>query len=104
MYTRSSCSQNLKTDTVKINLRSKKKIHMKKDFSSKTKILNTPSIGASNFGIHFPVIYKKNNILEPLGEDLQHIHSNELYTNDQLHLTQAKIELKKTKNKTTVYE
>ena len=44
MYSRSSCSlyQNLKVDTVKINLRSKKKIHMKKDFSSETKILNSP--------------------------------------------------------------
>ena len=42
MYSRSSCSQNLKVDTVKINLRSKKKIHMKKDFTSKTKILNSP--------------------------------------------------------------
>ena len=31
-----------KVDTVKINLRSKKKIHMKKDFTSKTKILNSP--------------------------------------------------------------
>ena len=42
MYSRSSCSQNLKIDTVKINLRSKKKIHMKKDFTSKSKILNSP--------------------------------------------------------------
>ena len=29
-------------DTVKINLRSKKKVHIKKDFTSKTKILNSP--------------------------------------------------------------
>ena len=42
MYSQSSCSQNLKVDRVKINLRSKKKIHMKKDFTSKTKILNSP--------------------------------------------------------------
>ena len=42
MYSQSSCSQNLKVDTVKINLRSKKKIHMRKDFTSKTKVLNSP--------------------------------------------------------------
>ena len=42
MYSQSSCSKNLKPDTVKINLRSKKKIHIKKDFTSKTKILNSP--------------------------------------------------------------
>ena len=42
MYSRSSCSENLKIDTLKINLRSKKKIHMKRDFTSKTKILNSP--------------------------------------------------------------
>ena len=42
MHTQSSCSQNLKVDTVKINLRSKKKIHIKKDFTSKTTILNSP--------------------------------------------------------------
>ena len=32
MHTQSSCSQNLKVDTVKINLGSKKKVHMKKGF------------------------------------------------------------------------
>ena len=42
MYSQSSHVQNLKIDTVKINLRSKNKIHMKKDFTSKTKILNSP--------------------------------------------------------------
>ena len=42
MYSQSSCSKNLKPDTVKINLRSKKKIHIKKDLTSKTKILNSP--------------------------------------------------------------
>ena len=42
MYLQSSCSENLKIDTVKINLRSKKKIHIKKDFTSKTTILNSP--------------------------------------------------------------
>ena len=34
--------QNLEIDTVTINLRSKKKVHMKKDFTSKTKVLNSP--------------------------------------------------------------
>ena len=42
MYSQSYCSQNLKVDTVKRNLRSKKKIHMRKDFTSKTKVLNSP--------------------------------------------------------------
>ena len=42
MYSQSSYILNLKIDTVKINLRSKNKIHMKKDFTSKTKILNSP--------------------------------------------------------------
>ena len=41
MYSQSSHVQNLKVDTVKINLRSKNKIHMKKDFTSKSKILNS---------------------------------------------------------------
>ena len=42
IYSQSACSKNLKVDTVKINLRSKKKVHLKKDFTSKTKILNSP--------------------------------------------------------------
>ena len=42
MYSQSSCPENRKIDTVKINLRSKNKIHLKKDFTSKTKILNNP--------------------------------------------------------------
>ena len=42
MYSQSSCSKNLKIDAVKINLRSKKKVQIKKDFTSKTKILNSP--------------------------------------------------------------
>ena len=42
MYSQSSCPENRKIDTVKINLRSKNKIHLKKDFTSKTKILNSP--------------------------------------------------------------
>ena len=42
MYSQSSQVQNIKIDTVTINLRSKKKVHMKKDFTSKTKVLNSP--------------------------------------------------------------
>ena len=39
MYLQCSCPKNRIIDTVKINLRSKNKIHLKKDFTSKTKIL-----------------------------------------------------------------
>ena len=42
MYSHSSQVQHIKIDTVTINLRSKKKVHMKKDFTSKTKVLNSP--------------------------------------------------------------
>ena len=42
MYSQSSCSENLKINTVKINLRSRKKVHMKKNFTSKTKIMDSP--------------------------------------------------------------
>ena len=42
MYSQSSQVQNLKVDRVRINLRSKKKVHMKKEFTNKTKVLNSP--------------------------------------------------------------
>ena len=42
MCSQSSCSKNLKIDTVKRKLRSKKKVHIKKDFTGKTKILKSP--------------------------------------------------------------
>ena len=42
MYSQSTRVQNLKTDMVKINLRSKNKVKMKNDFTSKTRVFNSP--------------------------------------------------------------
>ena len=42
IYSQSTDIQNLKIDTVKTNLRSKNKVRLKNDFSSKTRVFNSP--------------------------------------------------------------
>ena len=42
MYTQSTDVQNLKVDTIKMNLRSKKNVHMKTDFTSIARVHNSP--------------------------------------------------------------
>ena len=62
MCSQSPCSQNLKVDTVKINLRSKKKVPMKKDFTTKTKILNSPLYRGIKLWDSLPSICKRKRI------------------------------------------